>query len=459
MAACTKETYIPSDPDVSIEVSSTHVVFDSAGGEKTVVVVSDFSWECLCEDNWFSVSEDDSGIRIVASANDGDETRYGTLTVIAYYQNAAAVREISVAQTGKVEVADLGDPANCYVVNTGKTYSFDATVKGCGYDDRYGGVRVYISQYGLTIDPSEIVYADLLWEAAFDADKTRSCGIISGDPLYIDGRIRFTTGSCEGNAVIAAKNAQGTVLWSWHIWVCDSDVGETSGNGHTWMDRNLGAISDADGDINNRGLLYQWGRKDPFLPSCAGYGEADANVFNIQVGDGSGLWNYTDFTTMRSSAAPGNIVLAVENPMSLLQSNGSTYAWYMTAASSDLYSAFLWGDSDKSSMTKSIFDPCPAGYMVPNRKPWNTATLTDWTAGQYGLYWNDGEGAYYPAVGCIMSGACALTGEGGYYWSADMYSSDSSYYTDYLVFDLVSRPSFYASYPLYAFPVRCVREE
>ena len=40
-----------------------------------------------------------------------------------------------------------------------------------------------------------------------------------------DGKIIFTIGHiiAQGNALIAAK-ANGTIVWSWHIWVTDRDI-------------------------------------------------------------------------------------------------------------------------------------------------------------------------------------------------------------------------------------------
>ena len=37
------------------------------------------------------------------------------------------------------------------------------------------------------------------------------------------------------------------------------------------MDRNIGALSATLGDPLSMGLLYQWGRKDPFLTACEFY--------------------------------------------------------------------------------------------------------------------------------------------------------------------------------------------
>lgn len=87
----------------------------------------------------------------------------------------------------------------------------------------------------------------------------------------------------EGNAVIAVfseADGGGDILWSWHIWVTAADLDAAvqtytlydnfAAAGPTvLMDRNLGALKagmwGTNGDNLALGLLYQWGRKDPFL--------------------------------------------------------------------------------------------------------------------------------------------------------------------------------------------------
>ncbi len=84
----------------------------------------------------------------------------------------------------------------------------------------------------------------------------------------------------------------------------------TAANGYEWMDRNLGALNNTPGDVANRGLFYQWGRKDPFLPSSAPYttgNVTEANVENHQVGDGTAEWAYTGVRQHLLTEAPGNI--------------------------------------------------------------------------------------------------------------------------------------------------------
>ncbi len=174
------------------------------------------------------------------------------VTVSSIVDDPSLTCEIRVMQygTGATNLSALGTGANCYMASTGASYVFDASIKGNGLGD---GNSEYIDKHGLLLD--EGVAAELLWEAVFDADKTRSRDVIDGEPVYRNGRIWFTTGREQGNAVIALRDFSGEIVWSWHIWVTDREVTLTAANGYEWMDRNLGALNNTPGDVANRGLL------------------------------------------------------------------------------------------------------------------------------------------------------------------------------------------------------------
>ncbi len=70
--------------------------------------------------------------------------------------------------------------------------------------------------------------------------------------------------------MVAARDGD-RIVWSWHVWVTgydpEADIFEwTDANGITYkyMDRNLGALSAEKYSKDALGLMYQWGRKDPF---------------------------------------------------------------------------------------------------------------------------------------------------------------------------------------------------
>ena len=261
--------------------------------------------------------------------------------------------------------------ANCYIVhnNIKRTkddyydgFAFSATTIGNGPTGLYSGF--YPSS--VEIDP---VRAGLLWES--------ESGLITQVEL-IYGYVRFKVkqdgdGYKKGNAVIAVYDSQRKVLWSWHIWVAGDeprDVSYTVGENKTivLLDRNLGAVADVDNSNleDTYGLYYQWGRKDPSMGPPS-YDYLPQSTATIEYYDYYGMkWNYAGVVAM----AQPTLRDGVENPMYLIMPTDFSmttyqYDWLYTNVDN------LWGDYDHSaagstiSRLKTIYDPCPFGYMVP----------------------------------------------------------------------------------------------
>ena len=117
--------------------------------------------------------------------------------------------------------------ANCYIVSSAGAYKFTPT-KGNSSES-----------------VGSIASVEVLWET-FGTDVTPNKGDLVKNVKYENGVISFETPSeyKKGNAVVAAKDANGTILWSWHIWLTDEPQGQVYyHNAGTVMDRNLGATS------------------------------------------------------------------------------------------------------------------------------------------------------------------------------------------------------------------------
>ena len=230
------------------------------------------------------------------------------------------------------DLSSLGS-ANCYVVSNGGLYKFK-TVKGNSSDS-----------------VGSVASASILWEtfgtsvAPVPTDLIKAC-------CYKDGYIAFQTADDfkEGNAVIAAKDANGNILWSWHIWMTDQPEGQVYyNNAGTMMDRNLGATSATPGDVGALGLLYQWGRKDPFLGS--------SSISSTTLAKSTITWP----SAVSSNSSNGTVAYATANPTSFIKYNSSNYDWYYTGDSS--IDNTRWTTSESN---KSIYDPCPSGWRVPD---------------------------------------------------------------------------------------------
>lgn len=310
--------------------------------------------------------------------------------------------------------------ANCYIVSQKSSYCF-LVAKG-NQDSNL-----------LHKTKSAIV----LWESLGTA-STPLEGDLVRNVSYKDGYITFQTADTfkEGNAVVAAKDASGNILWSWHIWLTDQPQGQVYYNGAgTMMDRNLGATSATPGDVGALGLLYQWGRKDPFLGS--------SSISSSTIAKSTISWP----SAVSSTSLTGTVSYVTANPMTFVRAIHSTYFdWHFSSRDNT-----LWTTSDKE---KSIYDPCPAGWRVPDGGSsgvWSKALGSSSSFTQSSLYNSSNEGMnfsgkfgststiWYPASGCSYSGDLSSVGEYGHYWSASP-SSDGAYYL-YFSYDGGVRPS------------------
>ena len=244
-----------------------------------------------------------------------------------------------------------------------------------------------------------------------------------------------STGRSEGNAVIAVKDIKGNIVWSWHIWVCNDEITahdhiDSEGKvAAVIMDRNLGALNNTPMDVGNRGMFYEWGRKDPFTPSRSPYHtDTDGNNVpaynepNTAIGDGTGTWVYNAQAAVLATP-PANIPNSILNPMTYLQSPYNGHAdWYCTGTDPKATHPGLWGPE------KTIFDPCPPGYKVPGPDLWGIP------AGNNSIT-NGGAAADYDETGVSAKWDWNAYEDCGRRWknTGDFYPmAGNIYYTDYI---------------------------
>ena len=299
--------------------------------------------------------------------------------------------------------------ANCYIVSNAGLYKFK-TVKGNSSES-----------------VGNVASASILWETFGTSVAPVPADLIKAF-CYKDGYIAFQTADSfkEGNAVIAAKDANGNILWSWHIWLTDQPQGQVYYNdAGTMMDRNLGATSATPGDVGTLGLLYQWGRKDPFL------GSSSIHFLSIAEAKSTIIWP----SAVSSDSRNGTIAYATANPTTFIKYDSSNLDWYYTGSSST--DNTRWTTSE---ISKSIYDPCPAGWRVPDggrNGVWSKAkgSLSYFSA----TYDSTNEGInfsgkfgsdqtiWYPASGEreYLDGRLYNVGYSGYCWSASPYNYDA----------------------------------
>ena len=231
--------------------------------------------------------------------------------------------------------------ANCYIITSPGTYELPAYM---GAHNSLTGQKKYTGKpYEVWNDGNNTI--NLLYKSFSDNKIV----------FEIPNRIK------AGNAVIAIRDENDVIQWSWHLWFCESQPGTfkypagADGVRYDVMDRALGAThslkigsssieeslpsflktfwnaiksalsSVFESFIWNDGLYYQYGRKDPFSTVAA----ADVST--------------------SSDVTPE---ITTQNPRTF-------YSKWNPDSN-------LWGES------KSTYDPCPPGYKVPSSDVWRT---------------------------------------------------------------------------------------
>ena len=212
----------------------------------------------------------------------------------------------------------------------------------------------------------------------------------------------------QGNAIVAVRNASNQIMWSWHIWVTDfvpglePTVEMTYDPAKTQRDKvvtnyqnvkytfmGVPAIGWCDGESTSyegrsvkvrftqaetgvtqvieiiqtpysistggNAPYYQWGRKDPMLPST-GSGNTDKPHY------------YTDENLKFNAGGKGkiSIQIAIMNPQVLYNDGGSSITDWCSISYYNLWSANnIETTSNDNKVVKTIYDPSPIGYCLP----------------------------------------------------------------------------------------------
>jgi len=385
--------------------------------------------------------------------------------------------------------------ANSYIVTQSGTYSFDATIIGNGNTGIIEPTTFHTAD--ATIAPTS---AKLVWQDYYNA----GAGLI--DSVALDKtktQVVFTTSETfvAGNALIAVCDADGKILWSWHIWMPAIEINSlSSAKGYDVMNINLGATTNEPAKPKSYGMLYQWGRKDPLPAAATLTGTTttiSAPLYDMQGASVTiGYSSWSDLTN-------NNLMYALQNPTICL-SNSAQYSTSRDWLRADKSSDALWGnpngnekdaeDNYVNKGAKSCYDPCPVGWRVPPADVFAdfiapnvlniTLDISDFNVvdvddngildiNDYNYGWefklNENVSSYFPAAArfdgqyAMLMGS--MSGYWGSYWSNSPYGSNGrgiaplSFQTkNYNGTDGVATMVLYNSSRADAFSVRCIKE-
>lgn len=373
-------------------------------------------------------------------------------------RNSSYTYNVSILNATEIDtrISKVAFPSNCYLLSPGKSIAFP--VSRANED---GVVRIPNLSSGWT--------TELLWTDNSLGVKADGSSTIKSLTAQGDGTIKVESGSGEGNAVVVAK-VGGVIVWSWHIWVTSYDPSVTNlvyNNGTvttTFMDRNLGAKNNTVKNVGSLGLLYQWGRKDPFPGASAFSGTASASIYNAsgtKLAEGS---SKATGVKKEAVAVSNNFNNSIQNPLTFYYKRLSPYDWYSNNTTKN---DNLWNSTGNS---KTVYDPCPYGWRVPvsgsgTSSVWYktkvTTTTSNYLVSSFTNGWSFVNAAYnlgwYPAAGkrLYSSGTLSTVGTRGYYWSSSV--SGTNVYS-FSIRSSAIAPSNLCLYRSEGYNVRCVKE-
>ena len=359
--------------------------------------------------------------------------------------------------------------ANCYVVSKADTYKIPL-VFGNALKNGATNSAAYTKNDGMFshdfVDFNGTVVTSPYIETVSGTATNAQLSIADTDGIFtdisiVDGSpcryLQFKVNSIPAtgaNGVLSIKDSSGVIMWSWHIWVwADSlttvEITNSTSAKYKILPVNLASKWDDTAKTKIKNWFYQFGRPNPML--CPSSYNSTSNHASF------GVLSYA------AASIASNIQTGIKNPATFYKYSSSyNYNWFQTN-SGKTYN--LWdaactstGNSDNN-VVKTIYDPCPIGFKMPNGNTFTGFSIINDANGivKFTRYSGDSTGVGFPMSGYRLYSGGSLSGVGsvGYVWLSSAYSQGSAYYLLFYSSDVYPQNYYYRAN---GFSVRPVQE-
>ncbi len=379
--------------------------------------------------------------------------------------------------------------ANTYVVHAPGYYKFplvygNAIKKGIDNGAAYGKdnsaqpqflnhLNVKITSPYISDNDIDIGDAVLVWQDAYNMIDPTSIGVTEDKKfLYFKVNEDYI---CQGNALLAVKDTDGRICWNWQIWVTDQDLSSASQvpvtnyqqSVYNFMPVPLGYCDEDVRTYKSREIAFQFEQEESGNMASVQFEQASSAVqeygknapfyafgSNIPSRIVAGIDNKTlktfyfgsdEFYFGRITTDYAKRSVIIQNPTFTHYHNASEwispkrtlYFWDANNTTAHLY------DKSEQTSEKTVYDPCPFGYKIPEPTAFTGFTSNGGTqkttanfnvSGTYDKGWymftqpgKQGRLFFIPAFG-YMTNKQALTyidGTVGHYWTCAPHSTTS----------------------------------
>lgn len=383
---------------------TAYMTITLAGGQSKTVAADDIkmeystdrgsSWTACDDDGWIDYDP-------VAAASKGADDPKASRTGSLIIPKLDGFKNLTAASSAKSGVTNLSatESANCYMINSPGDYSFRTvygnTLKGGSIDNsvltlpagRVAGMKYFVDHKN-----DEITDGDIATQLRVHSTTLSEAFILWQDSPGLISRVKYEKGVikfhvdertiAEGNAIIALRDSNHDIVWSWHIWVTDKDwsagkcknVEDNDGTVHKLAPSMLGRCEKREAspgrDISLRfSFTYTGGEKpitktaDEFITTKNG---TDTKVrlsgLRQQNIAGSAAGDNTYYQWGRKDAMIPGIYTDTVDPASTSASNNAIWG----------FTGYLWGELTMKN--KPVFD-YPEDYKFQQSEADNGVTL------------------------------------------------------------------------------------
>lgn len=353
--------------------------------------------------------------------------------------------------------------ANCYIVSHPGRYLFplvygNAIINHGANRNAFNGMKDYQGNEITSerIPDSQVAYAKVLWKNP-DTEWIKMSGdgfTPSSKPRRVVFEIPKGSGVSGGNAVIAAYDSNGVIVWSWHIWLLDTKdlfgqntmqditVTNAAGSQISLMPVNLGwtptkntytyyprhrvrvRLTQATNGDPTQKLQKQGGQTAMFtIDQHAQYDEPSTKGYCPYY-----QWGRKDPLLSASKETPD-----INTSWPFMEYSISHPCAFFTNWTNNIFTS--WNNGSEPNYTKTVYDPCPVGYHVPRSfaftgftadgtksSPSNLANI--WSYDSHGVAFysdrqTDSKGAtiYFPVIDWLDNNENAVK-TGSIYWTS-----------------------------------------
>lgn len=411
-----KSFVVPKGNKADLEVRSlaymrqwTYLVKENTNSTETETLLTQTTWMNDGAKGWFNSRSP------LAEA----ELKPGTYHIkVKVYVNSSRARQ-SLNVASKVYISPSNEKDYTLAPNS---YIFDIDKAN---KENLGGLSIPVKKAFAVWEnnkfldkpiPQGKLFADLQWQDVYGlVEKIEVINSSDSDRENAKINVNIDKRKGKGNAIVALHvgpngNSSDPIYWSWHIWVTDDPTKNARTNNNnpngqtrmvsTFMDRNLGALSAnflGNDWTRSGGLMYQWGRKDPYPVFLY----LDGYAPEIHLGEKGFVnrWNYGNHMKMErpyETDVNKNIQASIHNPvkffyplkkeytqnwddsLKIFKATVHNVSWLSNniSVSNNESTLDLWGDNSKGARNsagwvvaqaqKTPFDPCPSGWKVPS---------------------------------------------------------------------------------------------